>query len=87
MLMYKVRKGIAPSYVSELFCIQESQYDMRDNDKFTLPQYNTVRFGKNSIRYYGAKLWNSIPVSIKHSQSLNTFKSAVNKWLLTCDIE
>ena len=38
MLMYKARKGIAPSYLSEFFCIQESRYDVRDNEKFTVPQ-------------------------------------------------
>ena len=87
ILMYKVRKGLAPSYVSELFRAQESLYEMRDNDKFIQPQYNTVCYGKNSIRYFGPKLWNNIPILIKNSQSLNTFKSAVTKWLLTCDLE
>ena len=85
ILMYKARKGIAPSYVNEMFQTQESQYEMRDNDRCMLPKYNTVSFGKNSIRYYGAKLWNNIPTTIKSSTSLNTFKSAINKWLLTCD--
>ena len=83
--MYKAMKGIAPSYVNEMFQTQESQYEMRDNDRCVLPKYNTVSFGKNSIRYYGAKLWNNIPTTIKSSTSLNTFKSAINKWLLTCD--
>ena len=85
VLMYKVKTGSAPQYVNELFVNQESQYDMRDNDKFTLPHYNTITYGKNSMKYYGAKLWNNIPVAIKTSPSLNTFKSAITNWLLTCD--
>jgi hypothetical protein len=85
ILMYKIRKGISPCYVNELFSVQESQYEMRDNDRLTLPHYNTVSFGKNSMRYFGAKLWNNIPISIKGCTSLNTFKSAINKWLLTCE--
>ena len=85
ILIFKARKGIAPSYVNELFTLHESQYEMRDNEKLILPNYNTVGYGKNSMRYYGAKLWNNIPTSIKNCSSLNTFKSAVNKWLLTCE--
>ena len=84
IMMYKVRKGTAPSYVNELFNLQQSQYEMRDNDKFVLPNYNTISYGKSSLKYFGAKLWNSIPVDIKSSPSLSTFKTSVNKWLLTC---
>ena len=85
VLMYKIKNGLAPTYLSELFTPQESNYDMRDSNKFALPKYNTVKFGRNSFRYYGAKLWNQIPVNIKNSSSPNSFKSAVNKWLLTCN--
>lgn len=84
-MMYKARKGTAPAYVCELFTLQESEYDMRDNDKVILPRYNTVSYGKNSMKYFGAKLWNIIPASIKSSPSLSTFKSAIGKWLLTCE--
>ena len=85
ILMYKVKRGIAPSFVSEMFNSQISNYEMRDNNKFVLPQFNTMLFGRNSFRYYGAKLWNNIPIAIKNSPSLNTFKSAMSKWLLSCD--
>ena len=83
ILMYKIKKGISPQYVSELFSVHQVQYDMRDNDRMSLPNYNTITFGKNSFSYIGAKLWNNIPVEIKRSVSLNTFKSSVTKWLLT----
>ena len=85
ILMYKVKCGIAPSFVSEMFNPQTSNYDMRDNNKFVLPHFNTIQYGRNSFRYYGAKLWNNIPIAIKNSPSLNTFKSAMSKWLLSCD--
>ena len=83
--MYKINKGTAPDYISELFSTQNSGYAMRDNQRMVLPEYNTVTFGKNSFRYLGAKVWNSIPVTIKHSVSLSTYKSALHEWLLTRD--
>ena len=81
--MFKVNRNSAPSYITELFKRQQTPYDMRDNEKLMLPSFNTVHFGKNSIKYYGAKLWNIIPTEIRNSSSLNTFKSGINKWLLT----
>lgn len=86
ILMYKIRNGIAPQYVNEMFTIQESHYEMRDNSKFSLPTFQTVRYGKNSFRYYGAKLWNNIPLEIKKKDSLSTFKSSITQWLLYNDL-
>jgi hypothetical protein len=83
--MYKIRRGIAPQYLNEMFVSQDSHYDMRDDDKYRLTRYNTITYGKHSFRYYGAKLWNNIPTDIKRSVSLNTFKTAITQWLLTCE--
>ena len=84
-MMYRVSNSTAPNYISELFSRQESLYDMRDSNKFVLPRFYTIQYGKNSLSYYGVKLWNNIPLTIKNSHSLNTFKRSINKWLLTCD--
>ena len=87
ILLYKVKKGIAPKYLDELFKTQNSQYEMRDNDRLSLPSFNTVKYGKNSFMYLGAKIWNNIPIEIKRSISLHTFKTSITQWLLTCDLE
>lgn len=80
--MYKIKNGMAPQYITELFTAQGSHYEMRDTDKLRLPAFKTVSYGKNSLRYFGANLWNTIPVEIKTHSSLNTFKSAITRWLL-----
>ena len=83
--VYKIKKGTAPIYLKELFRAQTSDYEMRDNQRMTLPLFNTVSYGKNSFSYMGAKLWNHIPIAIKNSVSLSTFKSAFTNWLLTSE--
>ena len=83
ILMYKIKNGVSPKYLKEMFMEQESSYEMRDNSKFSLPTFETVRYGKDSFRYFGAKLWNNIPIGTKSRTSLNTFKSAVTQWLLS----
>ena len=87
ILIYKVKRGLSPVYLQELVNEQRINYDMKDNDRLTLPAFNTVKYGKNSLKYLGAKLWNIIPVEIKSKPSLNTFKSAVHKWLINFAID
>ena len=79
--MFKIKSQTAPSFINELFSHREHAYNMRDNDQFTLPKFNTVTFGRKSFRYYGSKLWTNIPVEIKQKPSLSTFKSAITKWV------
>lgn len=85
MQMFKIKNQDAPIYIQELFNVRLNNYDMRDNDKFTLPSFNSTSYGKKSFRYYGAKLWNSIPLEIKQSVSLNTFKNSLTNWLECID--
>jgi hypothetical protein len=55
--MYKIRKGTAPVYLKELFTDQNSQYDMRDNEKYTIQH---CQFWKKTVsgimgQNYGTK--------------------------------
>jgi hypothetical protein len=51
LMMYKVKTGTAPEYIKELFISQESPYDMRDNDRYVLPKFRTITYGKKSFKY------------------------------------
>ena len=53
--MYKVRNGLVPDYVGELFNFKNKVYSLRNSD-FNIPRYSTVRYGKHSIRYLGPYL-------------------------------
>ena len=60
----------------ELFQLNESLYRLWSNgpQKFCIPNMNSVRFDKSSIRYFGPVFWNSIPVEIKNANILSSFK-------------
>jgi len=81
--MYKIKNKMAPTYMQEMFRTREDVYNLRDNDTFNIPVFKTIKFGRKSFKYYGAKLWINIPSNIRSKVSLNSFKSPVNKWLLT----
>ncbi len=40
-----------------------------------LPRFNQITYGKNTFKYYGSHIWNSLPESIKTSTSTDVFKS------------
>ena len=48
ILMVKVKHGICPTYISDLFNLQTTQYNLR-NSEFVIPRFNTVTYGKHSI--------------------------------------
>ena len=50
-----------------------SQYRL----KLDIPKVNQVSFGNKSIRYFGPKIWNSLPPHIKSNENLETFKTVI----------
>ena len=50
------------------------------NDIF-LTQKNTTQYGLRSVRYFGAKCWNDIPMDIKESPSAISFRRKLKAFL------
>ena len=78
--MYKCIKETNPTYLNDLFCEQTSDCQLRDSSRLIQPKFNTFKFGFKSFRYFGAKLWNVLPVDIKQSGSLSIIKTRITKW-------
>ena len=55
-LMYKVKNGLTPSSLAEIFRFKTKAYNLRNSD-FEIPRFETIRYGKNSIRYLGPYVW------------------------------
>jgi hypothetical protein len=66
LLMYKVKNGIAPDSIGNLFNICDNQnYCLRSNlNNFKLDKPNR-NFLKKSISYSGAKCWNDLTNDLK----------------------
>ena len=52
ILMYKIKRNMCPTYISTLFEQPAIKYKLYNHD-FTIPRFNTVSFGKHSLRYMG----------------------------------
>ena len=66
VLMFNVKNGLSPKYILELFQTMKSNYNLPASDLVILI-YNTVTYGKHSIRYLGPYLWHKLPGNVQHS--------------------
>ena len=78
IIMYKVKKGLAPSYIADLFIVTNSHYHLRNSD-FVIPRFRTVTYGKHSLTYLGPVIWSKLDKFIRSSESLDIFKYRIKK--------
>ena len=83
VLVYKGLNKLVPSYVSDLINItNNSNYNLRSvtnkNIIYLKPKTN---FLKQSFSYSCIKTWNDLPVKIRNSKSLTTFKQSMKAYL------
>ena len=83
--MFKAVNKLAPEEINNLFM---KQYEIHshgtrsvEEGNLFLPQRNLSK-GQEAISYTGAKFWNEIPAVVKETQSIDTFKGNLKKYLL-----
>ena len=76
ILMYKVKYGLAPSIVNELFKQKSTSHSLRNSD-FDIPTFNTINYGKHSLRYQGPHIWSKL--DWKAPRILNLSKRTLGK--------
>ena len=74
ILMFKQAIGKAPSYIQNLFPNPRSQ--RTQNYRLPLPKMDIY---KTSFSFWGASVWESLPLSCKLCNSLGTFKTALRR--------
>ena len=75
-LMYKVKYGIAPRCVSELFTIKSTHQRLRKCD-FEITRFDTVAHGRYSLRYQRPFIWSKVSSELKNLTSLKAFKKHI----------
>ena len=77
--MYKVKHGLAPSIVNELFKRKSTSYSLRNSD-FDIPTFNTINYGKHSLRYQGphiSDICSKLDIKLKGSSNIESFKQNI----------
>ena len=84
--MFKVYHNITPTYINEGFNLRtnlNTSVNLRSMNVgcFVPPKPRTECF-KQSLRYSGCLIWNSLPENVKSAQTQETFHKRCLKWLL-----
>ena len=63
--------------MTQVFVAKDVSYTFRENNSLALPKAKVTLYGIDTIRFIGKKLWQTLPIEIKESQSLETFKQKI----------
>ena len=68
LLCIEICKTINPKFRRDLFSLRETSRLIRERYMLNLniPVHNQVTFGRESLRVFGPKVWNSSPYHINH---------------------
>ena len=86
ILMYKVKYKLCPSNICNIFKEHSSKYNLRQSD-FSTPRYNSVTYGRYSLRHLGPKLWAKLSSENRSAKTLYVFKRRIRGKDLTELIE
>ena len=78
--IYKTKKNLNSSFMSEIFEARDVQYDLRNKNT-----RGTTSYGIETVRYLGQKLWQTLPHGVRESQSLTAFKKELRTYTIQCD--
>ena len=77
--MFKAKQRLSPTYINNIFEEKETRYQLRNGDDFKIPRFQSVKFGKHSLRYLGPYLWSKLSSKDKNSKNLNSFFRNIRK--------
>ena len=79
--IYKVRNGIAPEIMRDIFELRYPLYNLRSScNQFRRENIKTVHYGLQSVRNLGPKIWELVPNNIKYCNSLSKFLKLIQSW-------
>ena len=78
--LFKVKQNLSNSMLSKKFPTRSISYNLRSQNDFIRSNASTSQYGLNSMRCFASKVWQMIPVEIKNSVSIESFKEKIRKW-------
>ena len=81
--VYKALNGTPPSHISELLKYHTSERKLRSSSQHLLatPKARLKTYGERAIAVAAPRLWNSIPLELRSSSSIDMFKPHLKTYL------
>ena len=80
--MFKIHRGSSPEILRETFVCKTSSYNLRRNDTFEKHKVHSAYHRAESLTFLGSKIWDLVPVDLKQSETLHSFKLKIKNWVL-----
>ena len=80
-LMFNIFNNVAPSYMCDIDQISHRHNTRQSDSAYVVPRVKGQ--GSKSFKFNGSKLWNKLPVNVKHAQQKNRFKKECKTMLMT----
>ena len=78
--VFKSLHDLNPSFMKDMFAHKEGVYDLRDSCRLEIKRFKRMKYGRCTFSYYGAHVWNLLPVSLKECSTLTSFKKLLSVW-------
>ena len=78
--VYKALHDISGNSLKELFVKRESTISFRSKPEFLISSVKSVHKGKNSLKYLGSVIWNSLPIEIRENHLISSFATKMKQW-------
>ena len=85
LLTFKCLNGLAPPYLSELLHFSDTGRTTRSSSQnlLVVPKSRTKTYGDRTFEVAAPGLWNNLPLSVRQSESVVTFKKSLKTFLFT----
>ena len=77
---YKALNGNSPSYIKDLLDLYQPKRALRSQDDsltLVVPRTRTTTYGDRSFETAAPRLWNALPLGIRKSTTLSSFKTSL----------
>ena len=78
--IYKTLNNLNPRYTKSIFYKKNNRTSNRRANNLEVNKFNSVKYGRNSLRSLGPLLWNSLPNDVRSFNSLDKFKGFMKNW-------
>ena len=85
-MIYKILNGFAPDYLKDSFTLTSEIHNVntrRAQNSIWINKNITSKLHRKSYTFYMAQIYNGIPEKIQKSVSVNAFKQAIKKYILS----
>ena len=78
--IYKALHDISGNSLKELLVKRERTISLRSKPGLLIASVNSILKSKNSVRYFGSIIWNSLPIEIREDHSISSFVIKIKQW-------